>query len=141
MLQDKNKNGYSKAPLFWGLSKAGAIALTVTATVMGFTNPPRDEYVNYASNKLASEIRESVCKESKVPDFLSDFTGDFVKSCEKLIKSQRTTIKELMDNATQRQNLILFSVYTTEFQGNRYQTIGALENFITFPPEKIDKSQ
>ncbi len=141
MLQDKNKSGYSKAPKFSGLSKAGAIALTVAATVMGFTNPPRDEYVNYASNKLATEIRESICKESKVPDFLSDLTGDLVKSCEKLIKSQRTTIKELMDNATKRKNFILFSFYTTEFRGNRYQTIGAVGNFLTFPPEKIDKSQ
>ncbi|MGD1809617.1 DUF4359 domain-containing protein [Dapis sp. BLCC M126] len=140
MLQDKKSNGYNKPLLSWGLSKAGVIALTVGATVMGFTNPPRDEYVNYASNKLATEIRESVCKESKVPDFLSDFTGDLVKSCEKLIKSQRTTIKELMDNATQRQNLILFSFYTTEFRGNRYQTIGAVGNFLTFPPQKIDKS-
>ncbi len=140
MLQDKKNNGYNKPPLFWGLSKAGAIALTVGATIMGFTNPPRDEYVNYASNKLATEIRESICKESKVPDFLNDFTGDLVKSCEKLIKSQRTTIKELMDNATRRQNLILFSVYTTEFRGNRYQTIGAVGNFLTFPAHKIDEN-
>lgn len=139
MLQDKNKSGYRKAPKFSGLSKTGAIGLVVLATVMGFTNPPRDEYVNYASNKLASEIKESVCKKSKVPDFLSDFTGELVESCEKLIKSQRTTIKDLMDNATKRQNLIVFSVYTTEFRGKRYQTIGAVGNFLTFPPEKIDK--
>jgi len=139
MLQDKKSSGYKKPPKLWGLSKTGAIILTVAATVMGFTNPPRDEYVNYASNKLATEIRESVCKESKVPDLLSDFTSNLVKSCEKLIKSQRTTIKELMDNATRRQNLILFSVYTTEFRGRRYQTLGAVGNFLTFPPQKIDK--
>ena len=140
MLQDKKSNGYSKPPLFWGLSKAGAIALTVGATIMGFTNPPRDEYVNYASNKLATEIRESACKESKVPDFLSGITDDYIKHCEKLIKSQRTNIKELMDNATKRQNLILFSLYTTEFLDNRYQTIGAVGNFLTFPPQKIDQN-
>ena len=140
MLRDKKSNGYSKAPMFWGLSKAGAIALTVGATVMGFTNPPRNEYVNYASNKLATEIRQSFCKESKVPDFLSNFTEDFIKNCEKLIKSQRSTIKELMDNGTRRKNLILFSFYTTEFRGNRYQTIGAVGNFLTFPPEKINKN-
>lgn len=139
MLQDKNKSGYRKAPKFSRLSKTGAIGLVVVATVMGFTNPPRDEYVNYASNKLASEIKESVCKKSKVPDFLSDFTGELLESCEKLIKSQRTTIKDLMDNATKRQNLILFSFYTTEFRGRRYQTIGAFSNFLTFPPEKIDQ--
>ncbi len=140
MLQDKKSSGYSKPPKFWGLSKAGAIALTVAATVMGFTNPPRDEYVNYASNKLATEIKESVCKESQVPDFLSGLTRELIDNCEKLIKSQRTTIKGLMDNATQRQNLILFSFYTTEFQGRRYQTIGAVGNFLTFPPQKIDQS-
>ena len=140
MLQDKKSNGYTKPPLFWGISKAGAIALTVGATVLGFTNPPRDEYVNYASNKLATQIKESVCKESKVPEFLSDYTESLIKSCEKLIKSQRTTIKELMDNATRRQNLILFSTYTTEFHGNRYHTIGGVGNFLTFPPEKIDKN-
>ena len=140
MLQDKKSNGYSKPPRFWGLSRVGAIALTVGATVMGFTNPPRDEYVNYASNKLAVEIRESLCKESKVPDLLSNYTGNLIKSCKKLIKTQRTTIKELMDNATRRQNLILFSTYTTEFHGNRYHTIGGVGNFLTFPPEKIDKN-
>ncbi|MEB3340297.1 DUF4359 domain-containing protein [Okeania sp.] len=141
MSQDKKSSSYNKAPLYWGLSKVGIIFLTVGATVMGFTNPPRDEYVNYASNKLATEIKESVCKESNVPEVLNNLTGDLLKSCEKLIKSQRTNIKEIMDNATKRQNLILFSLYTTEFTGKRYQTIGAVGNFLTFPPQKIDKNE
>ena len=52
----------------------------------------------------------------------------------------RKKFKELMDNATRRQNLRLFSVYTTEFRCRRYETIGAVGNFLTFPPEKIDRN-
>ena len=44
------------------------------------------------------------------------------------------TIESLLDNTTQRQNLGVVSIYTTEVGKKSYQTVGAFGNFVTLPP-------
>ena len=109
----------------------GAIALVIIASVMGCTNPPREEYLSYASGTMATELQKSVCKESRVPKFLGDFAQTLVGACKSVLTSERNTIERLIDNSTHRQNLIIFSIYTTEVVGQKYHTIGAFGNFLT----------
>jgi hypothetical protein len=118
---------------------SGAIALAILAGVMGMTNPPRSEYVHYASDHLSEELKKSQCKESKVPEFLQDLSGDFVDVCETAIGVSRGPMKGYLDNSTKRRNVLIFSLYTTELFGRRYQTIGAFGNFLTFSAEDIEK--
>ncbi len=114
----------------------GAIALAILAGTMVFTNPPREDYINYASDQLSTEIKRSICQESQVPDFLSGISNALVSSCNSLISTQRDLIKRVLDQSTTRQNAILFSVYTTDIVGYRYQTLAGFGNFLTFPVEE-----
>lgn len=119
----------------------GAIALAILAGTMVFTNPPRQDYINYASDQLSTEIKKSICQQSQVPDFLSGISNALVNSCNSLVSTQRDLIKRVVDQSTTRQNAILFSVYTTDLAGYRYQTLGGFGNFLTFPVQEEKQQQ
>lgn len=141
MLRDsKGKNNNSKSDYRGNLGK-GAIALAILAGVMGFSNPPREDYLHYASDKLSTRIKDSNCQESKIPEFMKDLSGSIVGGCQFLVTTPgKAIIKAFVDNSTKRQNLVIFSLYTTELSGRKYQTIGAFGNFLTFSSEKKGKS-
>jgi hypothetical protein len=132
MIKDSKSNGNIN-----GFLGGGAIALAILAGVMGMTNPPRSEYIHYASDHLSEELKKSQCKESKVPEFLRDLSGDLVDFCETAIGASRGAMKGYLDNSTKRRNALIFSLYTTELFGRRYQTLGAFGNFLTFSAEDI----
>lgn len=116
----------------------GAIALVILAGTMSLTNPSREEYLNYATTQLAIEVKDNLCKESKIPDILSGISQSLVDACNSIIKNQRGSIKQYIENSTQRSNKVLFSIYTTDVWDRRYQTIGAFGNFFTFSSESLD---
>jgi hypothetical protein len=133
------RDSESKGNNINGFLGGGAIALAILAGVMGLTNPPRDEYIHYASDALSEELKKNQCKESKVPEFLREFSGDLVDFCETAIGASKVGIKSYLDNSTKRQNALIFSLYTTELFGRRYQTLGAFGNFLTFSSENVEK--
>ncbi|WP_333198523.1 DUF4359 domain-containing protein [Microcoleus sp. S28C3] len=134
MIIDKAMNTNKPTSNFFGNVGKVAIALTVLAAGMAFTNPPRDKYLTYASGVLETELESTVCKDSRVPQALSGVAQTLIGSCKNLLTSQRSTIESLLDNTTQRQNLGVASIYTTEVGKKSYQTVGAFGNFVTLPP-------
>jgi hypothetical protein len=139
MIIDQQRQGNSTPRTDHHSVGKGVIILSVLSVIMGFTNPPKPEYLSYASHLLSTELKKSVCNQSQVPDFLQEFSQTLVGVCNSLVTTQRHTLERLIDNTTERRNLILFSIYTTEVGGSRYHTIGAFGNFLTFPPS--EKSQ
>ncbi|MEA5495699.1 DUF4359 domain-containing protein [Limnoraphis robusta Tam1] len=136
---DRKKDNSGGFKPNWGdFFGKGAIVLAILAGTMYLTNPEREEYLNYASGRLAAEAKENWCKESNVPDLLSGISGSLVDACQSLLTTQRGTIKKYIDNSTQRQNAVLFSIYTTDLVDHRYQTIGVFGNFLTFSSEDIE---
>ena len=127
MIIDKAMNTNKPTSNFFGNVGKVAIALTVLAVGMAFTNPGRDKYLTYASGTLETEFKNTVRNDSRVPKALSGVA-------ESLLTSQRGSIERLLDNTTQRQNLGVVSIYTTELGKKSYQTIGAFGNFVTLPP-------
>jgi hypothetical protein len=134
MIIDKAMNTNNSTSKFFGNVGKVAIALTLVAAGMAFTNPARDKYLTYASGKLETELENTVCKDSRVPKALSGVTDTLIGSCKNLLTSQRSTIEQLLDNTTQRQNFGVASIYTTELGKKSYQTVGVFGNFITLPP-------
>ncbi len=134
MIIDKTMNNNKPTSNFFGNVGKVAIALTVLAAGMAFTNPGRDKYLTYASGTLQKELEASVCKDSRVPQALSGVAETLIGSCKNLLTSQRDTIERLLDNTTQRQNLGVVSIYTTELGKKSYQTVAAFGNFVTLPP-------
>ncbi len=139
-MKEKDGNGDKKTSSLGGSFGKGALALALLAVVMGLTNPVREEYLSYASEKLATELKTSFCKESQMRDFLGTVGSSLAGACKALVTSQRDGMERFIDNSTTRQNLLLFSIYTTELSGKNYRTIGAFGNFLTFPAQSVDKS-
>ncbi len=134
MIIDKPMNTQKPTSNFFGNVGKVAIALTILAAGMAFTNPPRDKYLTYASGKLETEIESTVCKDSRIPKALTGVTDTLIGSCKNLLTSQRSTIEQLLDNTTQRENLGVVSIYTTEVGKKSYQTVGVFGNFVSLPP-------
>jgi hypothetical protein len=134
MIIDKAMNTNNSTSKFFGNVGKVAIALTLVAAGMAFTNPARDKYLTYASGKLETELENTVCKDSRVPKALSGVTDTLIGSCKNLLTSQRSTIEQLLDNTTQRQNFGVASIYTTELGKKSYQTVGVFGNFVPLPP-------
>ncbi|HAT15728.1 MAG TPA: hypothetical protein DCS91_21100 [Microcoleaceae bacterium UBA11344] len=134
MIIDKAMNTNNSTSKFFGNVGKVAIALTLVAAGMAFTNPARDKYLTYASGVLQNELENTVCKDSRVPKALSGVTDTLIGSCKNLLTSQRDTIEQLLDNTTQRQNFGVASIYTTELGQKSYQTVGVFGNFVTLPP-------
>lgn len=100
----------------------GGVALTVLAIIMGVTNPKQESYNDYASSKLIKKAEKGLCQQFGYCD-----------SGEPPIFVKNTIIKPAINAATQRQNLVLFSLYTTNFPGlGTYKSFGAFGNFITY---------
>lgn len=133
MIIDKAMNTNNSTSKFFGNVGKVAIALTLVAAGMAFTNPARDKYLTYASGVLQNELENTVCKDSRVPKALSGVTDTLIGSCKNLLTSQRDTIERLLDNTTQRQNFGVASIYTTELGQKSYQTVGVFGNFVTLP--------
>ncbi|MEB3882943.1 DUF4359 domain-containing protein [Lyngbya sp. CCY1209] len=118
----------------------GAILLAILAGTMTFTNPSREEYLDYASVYASKELKTSACQESKVPEVLQGFSDLYVDVCSTFATSQRGTFRSFIDNSTHRKNAIFLSIYTSELFEHRYQTIGVFGNFLTFSGEKIPEN-
>ena len=131
MIIDKPMNTHKPTSNFFGNVGKVAIALSVLAGGMAFTNPPRDKYLTYASGVLETELKNTVRNDSRVPKALSGVA-------ETLLTSQRGSIEHLLDNTTERQNLGVVSIYTTQLGKKSYQTVGAFGNFVTLPPSSAN---
>ena len=134
MIIDNTTNNNKPTSNFFGNVGKVAIALTVLAAGMAFTNPARDKYLTYASGKLQTELESTVCKDTRVPQALSGVAETLIGSCKNLLTSQRDTIERLLDNTTQRQNFGVASIYTTELGKKNYQTVAVFGNFVSLPP-------
>ena len=135
MIQDSKQNKISQGKQI----KFGSIAFGAVAASMFFTNPAQPDYVDYAAEQFMQTARKDICVNSNQPinsrgmvsfNFPTDQlcstifgAGDFVG---------RGLLKGAIQTATDRQNLGLFSIYTTQFPGTTYKTIGVFGNFITF---------
>ncbi|MGK7872803.1 MAG: DUF4359 domain-containing protein [Xenococcaceae cyanobacterium] len=102
------------------LSKS-AIALAVLPVAMLVTNPNKQAYTDYASNRFVNEAAEAICKKSE----------ECKNWVDKIKFLPKAVINPMIDAATKRHNLVFFSIYTTEVPGAKFKTIGAFGNFIT----------
>lgn len=135
MIRDNNLSKKSG-----GYLGKGAILLAILAGTMALTNPPKEDYIEYASGQLSEEVKENYCKESEAPKILENFnlSETFADVCKNLITSQRPAIRRHLDNATQQQNVVIFSIYTTQLWEHQYRTIGVFGNFLTFSSDVVE---
>ncbi|MEY4296923.1 MAG: hypothetical protein RLZZ423_102 [Cyanobacteriota bacterium] len=93
--------------LLWLLPIAGAAAALIA------TNPGPAEFEAFAAEQLVGLISKELCSPGGLP-----LTAQLlVRDCPALIHSQRALLGRLAAQASQRTDLGLFSLYTTEIGG------------------------
>jgi hypothetical protein len=107
------------------------VGLGAIAAAMGFTNPQKEQYLDYASAKLATDVKDVVCKPQNPPELLKDLNSLIANACKSGVDLQKDLVKVAIDSGTRQENMLLFSIYTTEFPGKKYKTVGIFGNFFT----------
>ncbi|AJD26372.1 DUF4359 domain-containing protein [Clostridium botulinum] len=80
-----------------------------------FTNPSKNEYVNWSKEQMQSQSSNILEKG------LVGFLGD-----------------KIISNTTTTKNYIIFSIYKTEMENEKLTTLGILKNFIPINKEKVE---
>jgi ribulose kinase len=111
---------------------AALIGAGTIVAVMGFTNPQKEKYLDYASTKLADEAKESVCKTQNSSDVLKKLNDLVSDACKSGIDKHKDLAKGAIDSVTSQENMVIFSIYTTDLPNKKYKTLGILGNFFTF---------
>lgn len=124
----------------------GGVALVGLGGAMALTNPPKDAYEEYAVQKLSTYLKDEVC--AKAPnqlDFLPKNSEFLQNQCKSLVDTTRPQIQELISQKTQRQNLIIFSIYRSDLNAKailptlpdyHFETVGVFQNFFTYQANK-----
>ncbi|PSF39527.1 hypothetical protein C7H19_01685 [Aphanothece hegewaldii CCALA 016] len=104
----------------------GSVTVVILGVLMAATNPQQEAYTEYASDRLMEKSEKFVCQKTGYCD--KDGMPVMVKNTVK-----NNLIKPAIDTTTERQNLGVISVYTTEIPGiGRMKTLGAFGKFITY---------
>ena len=116
----------------------GAAVLGAVGVVMAVTNPNQATYEAYAAQKLTEYLKSEVCTEAP-----KAFGGNFLRyNCAELVDSSQPGIQRIIAASTQRQNFILFSIYTTDLSINpvipayHFETVAVLQKFYTYTAEE-----
>jgi hypothetical protein len=116
---------------------AGVAGLAALGVVMAKTNPGQSEYEDYAVERLTQYLKQDVCQKT------TNFFENFINSqCERLVEQANPQMREILARTTQKQNFVVFSVYTTDLRlssllpAYRFQTVGAFSNFYTYTAEE-----
>ncbi len=89
------------------------------------TNPSQKTFSQWASSRMANKI-QSVCGSSLIP-----FRPLARSLCQSLALSSHPLTTDMINRMTDRQNLLLFSIYTTQTPGLTFTTLGGMGHFVT----------
>lgn len=115
----------------------GGVALVGLGLVMALTNPGKDEYEQYAVEQLTTYLKDEACMEA--PSVFGNFLQ---RQCKSLVDTGRPQIEQIIAEKTQRQNLILFSIYRTNLEvgpflpAYHFETLGVFQKFYIYQAEQ-----
>lgn len=109
----------------------GGIGLGFLIILLAVTNPSREAYLEYATFKLADDVKEEICGAKDLKNLLGEVANLIAGICRTGVDVQREKIRDFISNASRRRNLVIFSIYRTDVLDRRYTTIAILGNFHT----------
>ena len=112
------------------LALAGGVAIAFVAGAMVVTNPKQDSYEEFASQQLVEYLQDNVCDQAQ-----QAFGNILQQSCQSFVQDSKPQLQGIIAQRTERQDYILFSVYTTNLSiaaflpSYEFETLGVLQNF------------
>jgi hypothetical protein len=105
----------------------GGIAVVGIGTVLALTNPSSTVYHRYAAKTVSLFVMRDLCQERvHQSEMLKSFT---LESCQAIADQGETAILSFIQNNTDHQNFILFSLYTTELPMRSLRVLGIFNRF------------
>jgi hypothetical protein len=115
----------------------GAVCLAGLGVVMNITNPDLADYQTYATETLTHYSQIELCPQVK--SVAKSLTG---VSCRKLVSAAPRMVGQWILKNTQRQDFVLFSLYTTDLSVSpllpsyRFETLAVFQDFYTYRNEQ-----
>jgi hypothetical protein len=103
---------------------------------LALTNPGQTAYLSFATQTLNQELCPRLPEIIDTPKELGSFLSLLTESCPTLLKNLDPQVQAFLQERTQRRNLIIASLYTTQLFGSRYTTLAIARQFILFPPKQ-----
>jgi Domain of unknown function (DUF4359) len=114
-----------------------AAGLATMGAQMARTNPSQIEYEQYATETLTEYLKGNVCTRT------TNLLQTFVKfNCTEVVESSKPQMQAIINQTTERQDFLVFSLYRTELKVNswlpsyRFETVGAFDQFYTYTAEQ-----
>lgn len=121
------------------LAVLGGLALVGLGTAMAVTNPNQEAYDEYAVEQLSTYLKEEACSQAPKLPQVEEF---LLRQCKSLVDTARPQIKQILSQKTQRQNLVLFSIYRTDLNispalpAYHFETVGVFQKFYIYQVEE-----
>ena len=117
------------------LAPVAFVSLGVLAGVMAATNPKPAAYTDFAATTLTTTMKDGVCQQEALGEWLGKVGGSLGETCEVLIGSgaglQQEAIRDIITSNTTVKNYVLFSTYTTTTPlADDVRAVGVFNRFI-----------
>ena len=113
----------------------GGCTLAVLGGALAITNPGQDAYQEFATQSAIDYLKVEAC--AKAPTAFG-----LQKLCQSELESNQSKISKIIADGTQRQNFVLFSLYTTnlsispDLPSYHVESVGVLGRFMIYKTQK-----
>ena len=113
----------------------GTGILVLLGVAMAATNPNQVQYNQFAAQKAATFIQNDICE---APIDIPDIVRSFLRGgCTAWASNSQSSIANYIDQNTDRQNFILFSLYTTKLPTHQLKAVGIFEQFYLYSVRRL----
>jgi hypothetical protein len=106
---------------------SGCAVLVGVGVLLAATNPSQDRYTEFSTQTVSRFLIKDLCRaNAQSPKLLDDWIKD---GCYAFRNRGETEIKSFIQHNTERQDFILFSLYTTEFPIRPLRVLGMFNQF------------
>jgi hypothetical protein len=97
------------------------------SVALAFNNPRQEDYTEFATQTVSKFLIRDLCRANDhTPKLFDTMIKD---GCQTFMQQGKTEIHAFVAHNTERQNFILFSLYTTEFPIRPLRVLGIFNHF------------
>jgi hypothetical protein len=106
---------------------AGYSAAVGLSIALAATNPTQPTYTEFATQTVSRLLVQDLCRANeRTPKLFDTMIKD---GCQAFMHQGKTEIRAFIAHNTERQNFLLFSLYTTEFPIRPLRVLGIFNHF------------
>lgn len=109
----------------------GGAAMAVAGLTLIVTNPRQEIYTDFATGTVSKFLVRDLCNAN--PQAPKGFETLVKDGCQAFMQQGSTEIRGFIQHNTERQDFLLFSLYTTDFPIRPLRVLGIFNQFFLIP--------